>query len=112
MDRVVSGVLLALFFVSVVWFIRCLLFPFQWELVVENDFVCWGRVDGLIQQKRIAVSQLVRLVYDKSDNQVFGDVGKIVLKPIGAEVLMRSEDTQAFIECMRKEFPQLKIEAR
>ena len=109
-DRTLSVLLLTLFFVALLWFLRCLLFPFEWELVVETDLIRWGRVDCPGRQQRLFINQLVRLVDDPIDNQVFADTGRIVSVSIGLNVLMQSEDRKAFVDCMRERFPQLRIE--
>jgi hypothetical protein len=109
-DRTLSTLLLALFFVSLFWFLRCLLLPFEWELVVETDLIRWGRVDRPNRQQKLFINQLVRLVEDPTDNQVLADVGKIVLVPIGLNVLMLAEDRKAFLDFMREKFPRLPIE--
>jgi hypothetical protein len=109
-DRTLSFLLLTLFFVASLWFVRCLLFPFEWEIVVETDLIRWGRVDSPDRQQKLFINQLVRLVDDSIDNQVFADTGRIVSVSIGLNVLMQSEDRKAFVDCMREKFPQLKIE--
>ena len=108
--RALSGVLFGLFFVGLVWFTRILLFPFEWELVVDGDQIRWGRADRPDKQERVVVSQLARLVHDKSDHQVLGDTGSWRLLHIGDGILIRSDDQRALVDYLRQSFPQLRIE--
>src|SRR5436309_15141981 len=81
--RSLSGVLLAIFFIGLIWFAKILIFPFEWELVVDGEQIRWGRADRPQDQQRIALSQLARLVHNKSDGQVLGDTGGWQLLHIG-----------------------------
>jgi hypothetical protein len=108
--RVFPVVFLTLFSIAFGWFTRCVLFPFEWEVVVEADQVRWGRVDRLDQQERVTISQLVRLIHDKSDNQVLGDVGSWRHLNIGIGILIRPDDQRAFVEHLHQRFPHLNIE--
>jgi hypothetical protein len=100
----------SLFLIALVYSAKCLLFPFEMEVVVDGDEVRWGRADRLERQERVSVRKLVRLVHDKSDNQVLGDVGSWRLLHIGDGILMRAADQSALVDFLRQSFPQLKIE--
>ena len=108
--RVVSVAVCALLLVAVVWCVRAIIHPFEWEVVVDGDQIRWGRADRPDRQQRVTVSQLARLVHDRNDSRVLGDVGRHPLTEIGVGILIRSEDQRALIDCLRQNFPGLKIE--
>lgn len=110
LPRVIPAVFTGLFFIGFAWFAKCLLVPFEMEVVVDGDEVRWGRADRLDRQERVSIRQLVRLVHDKSDNQVLGDVGSWRLLHIGDGILMRADDQSALVDFLRQSFPQLRIE--
>lgn len=93
-----------LFFIGFAWFAKCLLSPFDMEVVVDGEETRWGRADRLDRQERVSVRQLVRLVHDKSDNQVLGYLGSWRLRPIGAGILMRAADQGALVDYLRQSF--------
>lgn len=97
-------------FVVLVWSVKCLLFPFDMEVVVDGEEIRWGRADRPDRQERVSVRQLVRLVHDKSENQVLGDVGGRRLLHIGDGILMRATDRKALLDFLRQSFPQLRID--
>ena len=106
LSLVICGLLLA----AVVWCGRAINHPFEWEVVVDDGQICWGRADRPDRQQRVAVSQLVRLIHDKREGQVVGDIGRFPSLEIGRGILMRSEDQSALVDYLRQSYPQLKIE--
>jgi hypothetical protein len=87
--------------------------PFEIELVVEGDVIRWGRSVKPDEQQRLNVSQIKELIYDRRDGlSVLADVGKFCMVSIGHEVLLGSEDHDAFVEAIKEGFPNLKVEIR
>lgn len=111
-DRTMCGVVLGLFSLCTVCLLRFILFPLQWELVVENNEIRWGRVDRPERQQHIAVDQLVRLINDETDQQVLGDIGSWRYLRFSDNVLMSATDRNEFVGRMRENFPRLNIETR
>jgi hypothetical protein len=87
-----------------------LIFPHELELVVEDDAIRWGASSRPERQQRLSMQKLVRVIYDKSDNQVLADVGGIRLIPVADSILMREVDRSALVEYLRECFPALRIE--
>ncbi|HTI98227.1 MAG TPA: hypothetical protein VL527_04915 [Dongiaceae bacterium] len=109
--RGVSLAAIVVLLVGIFWCVRAILNPFEWEVVVENGQICWGRADQQERQQRVAISKLVRLIWDKKEGEVVGDIGHFPpsLK-IGEGILIRSEDQGALVDYLRQSYPQLKIE--
>jgi hypothetical protein len=108
--RVFSTIMCGLLLAAAVWCVRAILYPFEWEVVVDENQIRWGRADCPDRQQRVIVSQLVRLIHDKSDYLILGDVGSRQLVEIGRGVLVSSDEQRALVEYLRQSFPQLKIE--
>ena len=106
LSLVICGLLLA----AAGWCVRVIIHPFEWEVVVNDGQIFWGRADQPDRQQRVTVSQLVCLIHDKSDGRVVGDTGRWPSLEIGAGILLRSEDRQEFVDYLRQNFPKLKIE--
>ena len=111
--RILTAILAGLALVAAVWFVKGIRSPFEMEVVVDGDEIRWGRADRPERQERVAITKLVCLIHDKSDNhQVLGDSGHWQLLHIGDGILMRSEEKDELVNYLRLTFPQLKIETR
>jgi hypothetical protein len=99
-----------LFIVGFAWCAKCLLFPFEMEVVVDGDEIRWGRADRIDRQERVSIRQLVRIVHDKSGNQVFGDMNSWRSLHIGDGILLGAADQNALVEFLRQNYPRLRIE--
>jgi hypothetical protein len=89
---------------------KTILFPQEWEFVVENDSIRWGMSSKPERQRRLSVPKVARIIHDKSDNKILADVGGIRLLPIADYVLVRSDDQAALVDYLRQSFPQLTVE--
>jgi hypothetical protein len=105
-----STLLTVLFGIVCAFSLKCILLPYEWELVIEGEWIRWGKTANPQRQRRLAVSQIKILIHDKSDNKVLANIGTWTLVPIGQGILMRAEDQAALVEYMRQTFPNLKIE--
>jgi hypothetical protein len=108
--RVATMAVCGILFFPLVWCIRAIVHPFEWEVVVDDDQIRWGRADRPHRQQRVAFSQLVRLIDDRSDCLVRGDLGSGRLLDIGRGVMINPRDQRALIQHLRQRLPDLKIE--
>jgi hypothetical protein len=111
-SKIFMVVLLVVFLAALGWFLRAIAWPFELEVVVEETEIRWGRADRPAKQQRVQISQIVRLLYDKKDCQILGDVGKRRYLVIGTGILMRTAERDALLDHLRQHCPKLKIESR
>jgi hypothetical protein len=108
--RWLSLVICGLLLTVVVWCVRAVIHPFEWEVAVDDGQICWGRADRPDRQQRVVVSQLVRLIHDKTEGRILANNGAWQNVQIGAGILMYSDEQNALVDYLRQKFPQLKIE--
>lgn len=108
--KTMTSVLFVLFGLAFVFSLRGIMFPYEWELVVEGDAIRWGETARPDRQRRLSLPRVKRLIHDKSDRKVLADVGEWRLLPVGDYILMQLEDQTTLVEYLQQRFPQLKIE--
>jgi hypothetical protein len=108
--KMFTSALFFMFGIAFAFSVRGILFPYEWELVIESDLIRWGETTKPQRQRRLRVPNVKRLIHDKSDSKVLADVGSWRLLPVGDYILMRAEDQAALVEHLRQSFPSLKIE--
>ena len=108
--KIMTFALFALFGVAWAFSLRGILFPYEWELVIEEGYIRWGETAKPRRQRRLLIPSVKRLILDKSDNKVLADVGTWRLVPVGDYILMRTDDQAALVEHLRQAFPGLRIE--
>lgn len=106
-----SGVTL-LFGIVFVFSMDAILFPREWELVVDAESIRWGVSSKPKRQKKLPVAKIVRVIYDKSDGKLLVDMGGIQRLPVADHIVFHPDDQAALVEYLRENFPGLAIEIR
>jgi hypothetical protein len=106
--QVAVGVLGLFLFVPLTFFSwKVLLFPNEYELVIENHTIRWGRTDQRAQQTLMRLSQVKQWVFDRGEQELLAYTGCIALKKIGLGVLneQRAKEVIRFLEQQYPEIP-------
>ena len=89
-----------------------LIFPREYEFVVERDCFRWGRSDKVARQKRLNVQEVAKLVHwlDEGEHMVFAvtQAGKRIR--LSGSILYHESDVQLFLKTIRDSFPNILIE--
>lgn len=104
------SLLLVLFGAVFLLSLRGILFPYEWELVVKDDYIRWGKVGSLTRQSKVELPSLKRLIYDRSNNKVLADTGGWRLAPLGDYIIMKPQDQSELVDYLRKKLPGLEVE--
>ena len=110
--KVFLTLLFLLFLIAFIYCAQGILFPYEFEVVIEQDCIRWGKASRPSKQERLLISKVVRIVHDKSEGKILADTGIWRYTPIAEIVLTKSKESEEFLLELRKMFPALPIEIR
>lgn len=112
LDKFLCTALAFLFLTMFVWSMDSVFFPYEQELVVEDDCIRWGDCSKPARQHRLPVRKIKRIIHETQEHKVLADTGGFMLCHLCDRLLMSRNDQAALVEHLRTHFPQLTIETR
>lgn len=102
----VAGLFVAVPVTAFCW--KMVLFPWECELVMENNTIRWGRTDERDQQTSVRISQVKRWVFDRFDGELYAYTECFALKRIGDGVLNEPR-VKELIRFLERQYPEIPV---
>lgn len=93
-------------------FVQCVsrvIIPVEEEFVVADRVIREGRTDRPGRQTRIELSRVRAVVHMTRDRELFADLNKTILEPLGVAILQSSKDQSALVDFFREHYPHIPI---
>lgn len=108
--QIAVGVLGLFLFVPLTFFCwKEIVFPDEYELVIENHTIRWGRSDRRKEQTSIRLAVVKQWVVYRPDPVLYADTDCLLPKRVGLGILEDERRLDALIDFLRQHYPDIGV---